>query len=312
MGLITPAILTAARVRVITVFNDALKSKESVAYKIGLCRDVPSDIKNLYAWMAQTNTRMREWPEGTARELSSMKERVFASTARKFEKTIEHTRDQIDRNRNEATVLSQLTEGAKQLGIALAKLPDDLTLELLKDGQNIPCADGQSLFDVDHPVSHDATGAQSNYSASGMPLNPANYMTVRATQMAYQDEDGRVVDVLPGTLLVPTTLEKSGEEAVLAEFGANGATNVANKKANVVVWGELNKLSTTGWFSFDGRDVGAPPIIMQKPEDLEDEIQELTDLDGYFAFMHDKFLQGARAWRAAVPGEWKKIYKAAA
>lgn len=308
--LITPAVLTAARVKIVNAFNDALKSKKSFTNGIGLLGKVPAGVTNVYQWIAQTNTRMREWPEGTARVVNGTKERAYSQVTKRYENTIGIGRMQLEANIESG--LNYLAEISAQRATSIIKLGDDLALEVLANGQSMLCMDGQSFFDTDHPVSHDAAGAQSNYSASGMALNPANFMTVRATMMSYQDEDGRVVDVVPDTLVVPPALEKAALECVEAVNNATGATNVARGKAEVKVWGEISKkINDTTWFLGDFRPgVGAEALLEQ---DLDaPEIADIMALNSEHVFMFDEFLMGARARKSVIPGEWKRLYKASA
>lgn len=71
--------------------------------------------------------------------------------------------------------------------------------------------------------------------ASQQDLTPENYAAVRAAMMEVKGDDGNPLNIKPKLLVVPPSLEAAALKAVKAERDANGATNVMNNTAEVLV-----------------------------------------------------------------------------
>lgn len=61
---------------------------------------------------------------------------------------------------------------------------------------------------------------------SKQALNAANYRAAREAMMAFQNDEGRPMGIMPTHLIVPPALEGEGLEILNAERQANGATNI--------------------------------------------------------------------------------------
>jgi phage major head subunit gpT-like protein len=76
--------------------------------------------------------------------------------------------------------------------------------------------------------------------ASKDTLNAANYGAARAAMMAFKDDEGKPLGVMPSLLVVPPTLEGAAREILLNEREASGATNK---------WRNTAELLVTPWLS---------------------------------------------------------------
>lgn len=70
---------------------------------------------------------------------------------------------------------------------------------------------------------------------SQQPLNKANYAAARTAMQNFKADGGRPLGIRPTLLVVPPSLEGSGLEVLKAERDANGATNVYQRTAELLV-----------------------------------------------------------------------------
>ncbi len=70
---------------------------------------------------------------------------------------------------------------------------------------------------------------------SQQPLTKENYAKARTAMMNFKADGGRPMGVRPTLLVVPPTLEQAGFEVLKAERDANGATNVYQNSAELLV-----------------------------------------------------------------------------
>ncbi len=251
-GLQTPAALAALKTRLFKTFQDGLAATAPVSTD-PLCTRVQIDTEFLTAdWLAGI-TGMREWIG--PREAEGLKERAYQIYVKHWEKLIEVSRDALDDSPmtaagNAAIRLSMLMETGR-------KVQDDILIDLIKNGHQRTCYDGQYYFDTDHPVDLDSTGSQSNYESTGFALTGPNFATAQARMLSFRNESGRPLVASSQLLLVvPPALKKAADEIVTAVYGSSGASNVLNGQAKVHVIPELGAAFTggsdTAWYLFGG------------------------------------------------------------
>lgn len=132
-----------------------------------------STATNVYSWLGSM-PMMKEWVG--AREIKTINEEGFYLANKLFEGTIG-----IPRTAFEDDQIGNYRITARQLGVAASKLPDQLVWPLLADGLNNKCIDGQSYFDIEHPLyaNHDGTGDvsfQSNLTMGNVSDAPTWYV----------------------------------------------------------------------------------------------------------------------------------------
>lgn len=257
---ITPSVLRAMRADFNRQFMGAYGTTPT--FYPELCTSIPSTTaQNNYGWMADL-PGMREW----------LGERVFHNLVthsyvlenKEWELSFSVARKDIaDDN------LGQYGEISAAHGEAARKHPDELFTDVLKNGHQRVCFDGQYFFDTDHPVApKDASkGTYSNYEASGRALNAANFNIVRAKMRAFKGDSGRNLNVVPDLLVIPPALESTAEEILLADRNANGSTNVNKGKARIMVINELDGQDTT-WYLF-ATQRRIKPFVFQPREALK-------------------------------------------
>ena len=70
---------------------------------------------------------------------------------------------------------------------------------------------------------------------SQQPLNKTNYAAARTAMQSFKADGGRPLGIRPTLLVVPPSLESAGLEVLKAERDANGATNVYQGTAELLV-----------------------------------------------------------------------------
>jgi phage major head subunit gpT-like protein len=311
MSFDSTTVLTALKTRVRKDFNTAMQAVKP--WWNGEGRGVMTALPALFqletfGWLAEM-TGMREWIG--PREIDRVKERSFQAAVKTYEKTvgvdIEKLQDQD--NVEGAIVTTGAIVGA--IGDVVARLPDDLYVFTLQNGQSIVAYDGQNLYDTDHPTVLDGSvGTQSNYEASGFALSQANFLIARARLYGFKGENG-IVRANGGRLVleVPPALEGTALTILVALYGANGASNVTQGRAELRVNPRLAGQDTTWYLHLvDGPGPGAVVFLDKRGGRLATKTSPSDDN----VFFDREALFGADRQCSAIPGAWFKTFKAAA
>ena len=255
---ITPAAIRALRTDVHREWRDAFDATPVIYPE--LTTTVPStSSKNDYQWMAQL-PMMREWVG--SRVVQNIGGHAYSIANKLWEQTVGISRDDIEDDN-----LGILDPLARSFGEAARLHPDDLLVQLLVNGENALCFDGQYFFDTDHPVNsrNTAAGVYSNRHL-GRPLNPANYEFVRTQMLSVKGENGRSLRVLPNILLVPPALEAAARRIVESEKDPTG-NNPFFGTARVVMLTELAGWDDTWYLLSTNRVIR--PFVFQTRRPLE-------------------------------------------
>jgi len=154
MAAITPAVLTALWTGAKKQFNAGYEAMAAKSFYKDVCTIVPStDAKETYDWLGDASD-MKEWIG--ARVVQDIKAHGYEITNQTFESTIGVKANDIKDDR-----LGTYMPRFRRLGESAARKPDQMVRDLIANGDNQLCYDGQNFFDTDHPVTanHDGTGA---------------------------------------------------------------------------------------------------------------------------------------------------------
>lgn len=242
-----------------TVVSDAMMLAPAHAKDIAMT--VPSVSRDeTYGWLGSFPA-MREWLG--PRNVKNLMANGFTIQNRKFESTLEITRDDISDDR-----LGIFKPMLAEMGQAAVRHPEELIFGFLASGFTTNCYDSQFFFDTDHPVT-DADGNVTQVSNMGggagtawylldtsrairarvnagfglwqlaygskQTLNAANYAAARAAMMGFTADGGRKLGVTPTVLVVPPSLEEAGLNILNTEYGATGASNPWKGTAKLIV-----------------------------------------------------------------------------
>jgi len=166
--------------------------------------------------------------------------------------------------------------------------------------------DGMRLASIQHPSSDGGT-AQSNASATGIPLTELNLETGRIAARSQLDDKGMRIQTMPDTILVPINLEKTAN-IIVRSTGRSGTTdndyNFNQGKFKVIAW-EYLTVNTTAWFLIDSSQHQLNWFWRVKPEFKQDVAFD-TGMALYKC--RTRFSNGWSDWR----GVWASLGNAAA
>jgi phage major head subunit gpT-like protein len=234
MGQITPAALQAAFQGFNTLFKGALQSAPTFLDPIMSEKTSDGESEN-YGWLAKIPL-FRPWiGERVWNNLDAYVQTLYNVV---YENGVE-----IDKYKFINDKLGLYSDSFKMLGIAAKQIWDVHGVYALTAGKVVNVMDAQPFFSASHPVNpfNPASATQSNYYASGMPLNAANYRTVRQNMMALKGEDGSPLNIIPDTLIVGPALEGTAKDILEAEqlnvafANAVAGTNVNRGTAKVLL-----------------------------------------------------------------------------
>lgn len=302
-GIQRPAALEALNTRLFRDFEQGLKYEPFGAAEELWSTFESSNEFNTYALLANHIPGMREWIG--ARRFHGLKERVFTIYNKTFEDSIRVPVDRLNDGQ-----IADASSAASMLAQRAARLPEDLLIDLLENGQSRLCYDGQFLFDTDHPTDIDAVGTQRNYYASGLALDATNLNTALTAMAGFKGEDGMPLGVDPNILLVPSALYKTALDLVEARTVATGGENTYESKFNLRVVKLRRAASATRWWLIDTQSPGPKAFILQNRE--APSMVAMTAPDSPAVFYNNNFEWGVKARYGMGPGLWHRVFSAAA
>ena len=265
-----------------TVFAKAYESASSYAGDLAMRVDSTARQEE-YRWLGAL-PGLTEWLGDRA--VKDIAQDGFVIKNRDFEATVSVGRNDIEDDNIGvySPLFSQLGESAKQH-------PDELVFELLKNGFTTTGFDSQFFFDIDHP-----NGNQPGWSNKGTSaLAAGSYESARQAMMSYVNEDGKPLRLVPTHLIVPPQLEKEALDIVRADASANGASNVWQNSADIVVAPELASTPASWFLACLNKPV--KPFILQMRQSAR--FVALDNPDDENVFMRKEFIYGVD-YRGAV------------
>lgn len=140
-----------------TTFNKAMDQAKSYWQTVAM--EITSNTeKEAYAWLGNF-PMMKEWIGD--RVIKNLSLSDYSIKNKNFESTIE-----IPRNNIEDDVYGVFRPMFQEMGRVAAQHPDVLIFQLMKNGFDTVCFDGQYFFDSDHPVVQ-ADGSTASVSNTG-------------------------------------------------------------------------------------------------------------------------------------------------
>jgi phage major head subunit gpT-like protein len=267
--------------------------------------EVPSSGESVTYPLLDKIPRLRKWLPGAERIAQNASLRGYTLTNDDYELT-----EEVDRNKIEDDLYGAYIPLMAMMGTQAALWPGDMLTTIMQNGAAAAslCYDGQPFFSTAHPVNIDGTvaGTYSNYSASGLALNSANYNTARAAMAAFNGADGKPLGILPNLLVVPPQLEQAGRQILNADFtapatafGQNAAsvmqTNTLKGSADLLVVPQLANEGTAWYLLVTGLPI--KPFVFQRRKSPE--FTQYTDPSSSDVFKRRKYVYGCDARGAA-------------
>lgn len=243
--------LTAAYTSFKTIFQGAFDGAATLLDKLYVT--VPSSTKSEeYKWLGNF-PRMREWIGDRAVKALSVD--GFTIKNKDFEATVS-----VDRNDIEDDTIGVYRPVIEQLGQSAKQHPDQLISDLLIAGFAALGFDKVTFFNAAHP--NGAAGTFSNLlTGVNSPLSADSYAAARAQMQSLVNDEGSPLKVIPNLLIVPPALEAAARLLLRADKTANGATNIWQTSADILVAPEL-AAHPKKWFLADVSRA-AKPFVLQ-------------------------------------------------
>ena len=222
----------------------------------------------------------------------------------------------VDRKTIEDDQYGLLMKRARDLAQEPTRHWNQLAFTGLPKGFTAPCYDGLSFFNANHQDRGDTV--QSNVTSASLS-DPA-LQAAEATMMAYVDDKGVPLEVMPNTLVVGPALKRKAEDlcgsaVVVTRVGdgtaGSGATastgfnNYFNGKFNVVVNSYLIGAYAYNWFLLD-TSRSEKPIVIQSRSDVPITLE--TDMDQPSAKIKERYQVTARGRYVQGYGLWQLAY----
>ncbi|MDM7320239.1 MAG: Mu-like prophage major head subunit gpT family protein [Fervidobacterium sp.] len=279
MAVITPQLITSLRTGFSKIFQNAYENTPSDWEKIAT-RVESKSSSNTYGWLGQF-PRLREWVGD--RVIKSMRAQAYQIVNRTFESTVEVSRADIEDDN--VGIYAPLFE---EMGRAVKVFPDELVFELLKNGHQNPCYDGQNFFDTDHPVfpEVDGTGTPTLVSNNDVPATgagPAWFLldTSKAIKpFIFQERTKPELETITSTDNSHVFMRDAYLYGVRYRCNAGyGLWQLAYRSQQPLTADNLKKaISAMKSFKADGgRPLGIKPTLLVVPTELEWQARALVE-----------------------------------
>jgi phage major head subunit gpT-like protein len=199
---ITPAVLQSMNATVERLFDVGYRSIP-IQWKKKARQKPSSTFFNIYHFLAQL-PEMRRWVG--PRVVRNLEARAYTVRNEPWELTVG-----IDRRNVELNNLGEYDERMQAMGQAAASWTDKMLTE--KQLANDLCWDGQNFYDTDHPVVIGGSATYQNaYTAT--PLTADNLAMICEVMLAFKNELGQSMGIMPTVLEVPPTLLRKAVAAL--------------------------------------------------------------------------------------------------
>ena len=281
-----------------TVFFEAYEAAPSDWQRIATVVPSEHDTEK-YAWLGSI-PKVREFKD--ERVPAGLYQHDYSIKNKTWEASIA-----VDRAALEDDEYGQIRLRIQELAQEVKRHQDELVFGLLKDGFATLCHDGQYFLDTDH--SEGESGTQSNKATSA--LSATSLQAAFTVMMKIKDDRGKVMGIIPDTLVVPPDLKWTATElleSVYAPDVVSGKTdtrrNVLSGVVDLVVSPYLT--DATDWFLLCAQRI-VKPMIFQSRVPVEFAALESNSENG---FMRDQFVYGVRARYNVGYGLWQLAYGA--
>lgn len=299
--LVNKSALDAVFTNLKTTFNKAFKGRKSTWQKIAM-KVTSTSSQNDYGWLSKF-PKMRKWIG--EKNIKSLEAHKYTIVNDDYEATVE-----VDRNDIEDDNLGIYGPQAMAAGESAADLPDDIVNELIVNGHQELCFDGQNFFDTDHP-SFDKDGEKisvsnngnKQLSAASQAAAKAGYGATRTAMQKTKDEDGRNLGVKPNLLVVGPNLEDTARALLTNERLDDGKPNIYRNTAELLV---IQDIEDDTWFLLDTTRPVKPFIYQERKAPV---FVSQTDMNADDVFNRKKYKFGAEARGAGGYGFWQLAYR---
>lgn len=292
--LVNASALNALFANLRTEFNRAFAAAPTQWAQVAM-RAPSTGAQNDYTWLSEF-PKMRRWVGD--KNVKNLEGFSYTVVNEDWETTVE-----VDRNHIEDDTLGIYAPQAQSAGFAAAQFPDELVFSLFNfTGKGF---DGLAFFSTAHKVkgasvSNKGTAA---LSVATQAAAIASYGAGRTAMRKFKDDEGRSLNVIPDTLVVPPALEDIGNALLMSERLDDGKANPYKGTAQLLVVPDL--ATDTEWYLLDTKKPVKPFIYQERKAPV---FVQQTDPQADDVFMRRKFKYGAEARAAGGYGFWQLAY----
>ncbi len=293
--LVNKATLVGVFTNLKTTFNKAFDAAPVMWPKIAML--VPSTSQqNDYSWLSRF-PKMRKWIG--EKFIKSLSAQSYTISNDDWEATVE-----VDRNHIEDDILGIYGPMAQEAGFSAKQLPDEIVMDLVNGGFANLAYDGQFFYDTDHPVGDPAVSVSNKgtvqLKADTLANAQASIGAGRTAIRKFKDDEGRPLNLVPDTLLVPPALEDTANTLMTVDRLEDGKPNPYKGIMKVEVDGRLT--SDTAWFLLVTSRPVKPFIYQERKKPV---FVEQTESNNDDVFNKKKFKYGAEARAAGGYSFWQ-------
>lgn len=292
--LVNASTLSAVFLNLRTDFNRAFSAAPTQWQKVAF-RAPSNSAQNDYAWLSEF-PRMRRWVGD--KNIKSLEAFKYVIVNQDWETTVE-----VDRNHIEDDTLGIYAPQAQSAGFAAATFPDELVFSLFNfTGIGF---DGATFFSATHKVAGANVSNKGTValSAATQANAIASYGAARTALRKCKDDEGRSLNVVGDTLVVPPALEHIANALLVNDRLDDGKTNPFKGTAQLVIAPDL--ATDTEWYLLDTSKPVKPFIYQERKTPT---FVQQTDMSADDVFMRRKFKYGAEARAAGGYGFWQLAY----
>lgn len=292
--LVNASTLDAVFANLRTEFNRAFSAAPTQWARIAM-RAPSGSAQNDYKWLSEF-PKMKRWIGD--KHVKSLEAFSYTVVNEDWETTVE-----VDRNHIEDDTLGIYAPQAQSAGFAAAQFPDELVFSLFNfTGKGF---DGLAFFATTHKV---AGASVSNKGTAALSVATqaaaiASYGAARTAMRKFKDDEGRSLNVIPDTLVVPPALEDVGNALLMSERLDDGKVNPYKGTAQLLVVPDL--ATDTEWYLLDTKKPVKPFIYQERKAPV---FVQQTDPQTDDVFMRRRFKYGAEARAAGGYGFWQLAY----
>ena len=266
---------------------------------------IPSDKDTEhYAWLGAL-PGVREFLD--ERQVQEFSEYEYQIKNRTWESTVA-----VERAAIEDDQYGQVSLRVKALAVEAKQHIDTLVFSLLAGGFATNCYDGTPFFNASHPGGKYANAAVMQSNRDVQALSALALQSALTQMRRTLNDQGRPMQVVPDTLVVPPELEWEAWSLLHSSFFPDLVTAGAQQLAANPLQGTLRLVvspyltNATNWFLLDTKRA-VRAVVLQMRRDFEFNALESNSEEG---FLRDRFLYGVRARYNVGYGDWRCAFGA--
>jgi len=293
-----PKILNALNDTISTAFNKQMEGQERVYGGLMMTMNVNTNQVTL-PYMDDLGDGLNAWDRDATKKLEQLGGGKYVVDINSYEKTIAIRREDIEDD-NLGLYLPIIQGMAENV----VQNDDKLIADLLVSGASLECFDGANFFSNSH-VTQTSTTYDNLLSGA---LSSGTIETGITTMRKFKGRNGKVLNIVPDTIIVPPDLEPTARRYVNSNVRV-GATNeepnwLGSVVKNVIVDARLT--DTDDWYLVKASGAMKPFVKIQR---TAPRFVNLTRMDTDTVFLKGQYVYGLETRYTMAYGLWQYAIK---